>query len=202
MSDIDTDDDNVPEAGTTYNYKPSIAGAVWSLRLGPTALEWSAGYRAGRIGYDKITHIRMLYRPGSVYTRRFMTEIWGESSKVALASTTFTGILAQQAQDAEYSAFVVMLHRRIAAAGGRPVLNAGSPLLLYLPGAAIIGAAALGFIVVIGQTVFEGTGSNVLLLIAFAAFFTWQGAQFFWLNRPRRYRLDALPDDLLPKPRG
>jgi hypothetical protein len=196
------DDGGPAHTAPFYTYKPSIAGAPWTFRLGPTALEWNSGYRAGRIVYDKIARIRLLYRPGTIQMRRYQAEIRGEGAKLALASTSFTGLVAQQAQDGEYSRFLVELHRRVAMAGGRPALNAGSPPLLYWPGAAIIAASAVGFLLLIARALRDQTMTNALIFIAFGAVFFWQGWQFFYLNRPRGYRLDALPDELLPKPLG
>lgn len=206
MSDTDTEadtDTEVPDGAPIYMYKPSISGAPWTFRLGTTALEWNSGYRAGRVAYDKITEIRMLFRPGSLQMRRYLTEIRSVGSpKLALASTSYTGIVSQATQDGEYSAFLSELHRRIAAAGGRPALKAGSPFLLYWPGVLIVGAAAAGFVFVLAQAFTEGTLGSALLFLGFGVVFLWQGWQFFWRNRPRSYSLDEPPDDLLPKARG
>src|SRR5262249_26003344 len=57
-------------------YKPSLMGASWEFRLRPDALEWHAGGRGGRIPYGTITRVRLSFRPVTMQTRRFVTEIW------------------------------------------------------------------------------------------------------------------------------
>ncbi len=63
------------EAGQEYVYKPSLMGAAWELSLEPDALAWRTGGHQGRIPYGRITRVRLSFRPVTMQTRRFVTEI-------------------------------------------------------------------------------------------------------------------------------
>ena len=59
-------------------------GAPWEFRLRPDALEWRMGRQEGRILYGRIRRIRLSFRPVTMQTRRFVTEIWSPRRSTAL----------------------------------------------------------------------------------------------------------------------
>ena len=72
-----------------YGYKPSLMGAAWELRLRPDALEWRMGRHEGRVPYGRIARIRLSFRPVTMQTRRFVTEIWPVGGpRLSIASTS------------------------------------------------------------------------------------------------------------------
>jgi hypothetical protein len=174
-------------------------GAPWELRLEPDALAWRTGRLAGRVRYDRVTRVRLSFRPLTLQSRRFVMELWHrDGPKLTIASTTWVSLVEQAPQDAAYGAFVRALHGRIAAAGGEVAFLAGSPALLYWPGLAIfLGAlAAMAVLTLRALAVDEYAGAA--LLGGFLALFLWQTGNFFLRNRPARYRPDALPPALVP----
>src|SRR5690606_4562758 len=69
-----------------YAYKASLLGAPWVLRLEPDALHWTGGGVSGRIPYAEIRQIRLAFRPVTMQSYRFLTEIWSERSpKIPIA---------------------------------------------------------------------------------------------------------------------
>lgn len=192
--------DTAPDAApTTYAYKPSLMAPMWEFRLAPGAMEWRAGSRGGRAAYDKIQWLRLGYRPRSMQSYRFVTDIWTDGGDhIAIASGSWRSLVQVERFDAPYAAFVRELHRRIAAAGGTPVCEAGMAPWRYWPSLAIFVALSLAFAVLTVRSVAEGQNIAAALIGSFLALFLVQIGAMFKRNWPRRYRGEEIPADVLP----
>jgi hypothetical protein len=200
------------DAGIEYAYKASLMGGAWILQLGPDALHWSIGTASGLVPYASIRRIRLSFRPVTMQSYRFLTEIWADKSpKIPIASASWKSLMEQERLDDSYTRFVVALHQRIAAAGGQPELKAGAVPFLYWPGVVIfVGLLVMGASLAvqsmslgeraIGQPMDWTQKGVILVLVSMFFWLLWQMGSFFKRNRPRRYTLDAIPADLLPKP--
>src|SRR5215470_17360393 len=92
-------------AGASYSYKPSLMGAAFEARLEPDALAWQAGGRTGRIPYGDIRRLRLSFRPVTMQSQRFLTEIWpAYGPKIQLASCSWKSMVEQERRDAPYAA--------------------------------------------------------------------------------------------------
>ncbi|MET0443937.1 MAG: hypothetical protein ABW151_05120, partial [Pseudorhodoplanes sp.] len=183
-----------------YAYKPSLMGAPWELQLTPDALVWSLGSMSGRVPYGSIRRIRLGFRPVTMQSYRFIAEIWPErGSKIPVSSASWKSLVEQERQDGAYVGFITDLHRRIAAARGTPRLDAGSVAFLYWPGLAIFVAISLAVVVLMVRALQQGEGAASLFLFGFFLLVLWQLGSFFKRNLPRRYTLDRIPPDVLPK---
>ena len=182
-----------------YAYKPSLLGAPFEFRLTPTALEWRRGRYAAQIPYRQIRRLRLSFRPVSMQSHRFRTEVWSAGGpKLQIFSTSWRSIVEQERHDAAYTAFIVELHRRIAAAGAAPTLQAGTPVVVYWIGFAVFAAAALALAALTARALQAGAYAGAGLVGGFLALFLWQMGTFFRRNRPGAYRADALPPLVLP----
>jgi hypothetical protein len=182
-----------------YSYKPSLMGAPWELRLRPDALAWQVGRHEGHIPYGRVRRVRLSYRPVTMQTRRFITEIWPvDGPRLTIASTSWRSLVEQGAQDGAYAAFVKELHRRIAAAGAPAAFEAGSPAMLYWPGLVIFAVGTLGLAALTVRALMVGAYAGAAFVAAFLGLFLWQSGNYFWRNRPGTYRPDALPKELVP----
>ena len=182
-----------------YSYRPSLIGAAWQLRLCPDALEWQTGRHQGRIHYGRIARVRMSFRPVTMQTRRFVTEIWpAGGAKLTIASTSWRSLVEQEAQDSAYGAFIRALHRRIAAAGADASFETGVPPVLYWPGLVVFVALALGLAALALRALQIGQLSGAALVGGLLVLLLWQSGGYFRRNRPGRYRPDALPAELVP----
>lgn len=198
-------------ADIEYAYKASLMGGAWILRLGPGALHWSIGTMAGAVPYASIRRIRLSFRPVTMQSYRFLTEIWAEKNpKIPIASASWKSLMEQERQDEAYTRFIRALHERIAAAGGKPDLKAGALPFLYWPGVAIfVALCVMGVSLAIrsmelgesaiGQPTDWTQKGAILVLVAMFFWLIWQMGSFFKRNLPRRYTLDAIPADILPK---
>jgi hypothetical protein len=193
------DESRGSDAGLTYSYKPSLLGAAWEFRLRLDALQWQAGRHAGAIPYDRIVRVRLSFRPVSMQTRRFVTEIWlATGARLSIPSTSSRSLVEQAAQDQAYGAFVRGLHRRMLAARTQARFETGRPAALYWPGLAVFVLVALGLAALAVRALEAGAWAGAAFIGGFFALFVWRSGTYFQRNRPGRYRPDALPKDLVP----
>ena len=69
----------------------------------------------------------------------------------------------------------------------------------YWSGIVVFVAVSLGLAALVARALQAGATSAAVLIVAFLALFLWQGGNYFRRNRPRLYRPDALPAELMPK---
>ena len=203
MAELDDRLDGEParSGALTYSYRASVLGSNWEFRLLSNVLEWSAGYNRGSASYADIARVRLSFRPMTMQSRRYVTEIWiPKRPKLTIASTSLRGVFQQEPHDADYRAFVSELVRRIGTARGRAAMETGSAALLYWPGVTIFAGVSIALIVLMLRSLGSADWSGLAILAAFFAFFLWQVGTFFYRNRPDTFRPDAPPERVLPPP--
>lgn len=187
------------EAALRYTFKPSLLGAMWEFELTPEALLWRAGRRTGRWLYQDIAQVRLSYRPQSMQAQRYRADIrHQDGTRIALLSVTWRGMLALTTQSEDYRAFVLELHRRLAAAKGKTEFVSGLARPFY--------GLGLGMLVLIGivmallclRAIVEGAFAGAAFVAAFMALGGWQMGGFMWRNRPGQYAPEHVPGKLLP----
>jgi hypothetical protein len=182
-----------------YLYKPSLVGAPWQFQLAPDAIEWRMGRYQGRTPYERISRIRLSFRPTTMQGRRFVTEIWAAGGpRLAIASASWKSVVEQETKDLAYGNFVRELHRRIAAADVPASFETGSPPILYWPGLAIFVAGSLGLAALALHALQTRAWAGAAIVGGFLGLFLWQSGGYFRRNRPGTYRPDALPKELVP----
>jgi hypothetical protein len=129
------------EAGDpVYAFKASLNGAMCEFALKPEAMHWQKGRRSGRLRYERIRAIRMSYRPVSMQSHRFVTEIWSaDNPKIQIVSVSWRSMIQQERLDASYSAFITELHHRLAAGASGAQFLTGLPVIIYWIGVVIFG---------------------------------------------------------------
>jgi len=188
------------EGAVTYIYRPSLLGGAWEFKLTDRGLDWSAGNKRGRVAWRDVRRVRMSFRPVSMQTKRYMTEIWLEGApKLEIISSSWKSMVEQERLDDAYSAFVGELHRRLARAGTTARFEQGRNPLIYWPGLGVFAAVAFGLAGMVVRSLQAKVVTGALMVAAFLALFLWQGGNYFRRNRPGTYRPDALPAELLPK---
>ncbi len=199
----DADDAAAAHGGDpVYAYKPNLAGALWVFKLTSKGIEWEYGRRSGVVGYDKVSRVRMAFRPATLQGYRFLTEIWSpDSPKLQISSASFRGLTEMSRQDKEYTTFLAELHRRLAAAGSVARFETGMNALLYWIGAAVMTAIGVTLLVFLVRVLMTGDLKGAAVVVGIMALFVWQVGTIFVRNRPRIYRPDALPPVVLPRVR-
>jgi hypothetical protein len=183
----------------SYAYRPSVLGAVREFKLAGDGIDWSAGHKAGHIPFRAIRRLRMSYRPASMQSHRFMTELWADGApKLEILSSSWKSLVEQERQDKPYTAFVAELHRRIARAAPAARFEQGSHPLLYWPGLIAFVGVELGLAWLIVRALQVDAKGGAAFIGVFLALFLWQGGNFLRRNRPGLYRPEAPPAELLP----
>ena len=183
-----------------YAYRPSLLGAAWEFRLAGDGIDWAAGRKGGHIPFRAVRRLRMSFRPASMQSHRFMTELWADGApKLEILSSSWKSMVEQARLDGRYTAFVAELHRRIALAAALARFEKGSNPLLYWPGLIAYVGVSLGLALLVMRALQVNAKGGAAFIGGFLALFLWQGGNFFRRNRPGRYSPEALPADLLPK---
>jgi hypothetical protein len=195
----DGTDTTEPDA-PAYAYKPSLMGAPWEFRLAPDAIEWQIGRYQGRTAYARIARVRLSFRPVTMQTRRFVTEIWPiDGPRLSIASSSWKSIVEQEGREQAYGAFIRELHRRILASGARATFEAGSPAILYWLGLAVFVIVSLGLAALTVRALQSGAWSAAAIIGGMLCLFVWQSGNYFRRNRPGSYRPQTLPEHLVPR---
>jgi hypothetical protein len=196
MNGPDRDDDGNP----TYEFKASLVGAMCQFKLMPEGLHWQVGRRTGNARYDRLRAVRLSYRPVTMQSYRFVTEIWpADQPKIQIVSVSWRSMVSQQRLDAAYTGFIIELHRRIAAAGARTQFSTGLPVVTYWVGVVVFSGVMLATAVLALRAVQIAQWSASAVIVIFFAVFAYQLGQYFYRNRPQRYQPDRIPAHVLPK---
>lgn len=186
-------------SGTSYAFKPSLLGALWTFDLTPDALVWRAGRRDVAFPYADIVRLRLTYRPQSLQAQRYRADIVRRDGKrVAILSVTWRGMLAVTPQAKAYSAFMRELHTRLDRAGATTDFRTGLPGPLYWTGLGVLGVLALVLAALAIRAMFDGYWPGAAFVAGFMTLSAWQLGGFFRRNRPRLYCARDIPPDLLP----
>lgn len=185
--------------GTQYIFKPSLVGGASQFDLTDEGLSWQVRGKRGVWPLEKIAAIRLSYRPVSMQSRRFRADIEDRrGERVTLYSTTWHTVALMSPQDDGYRAFILELHRRLAAIDSNVVLIIGVNPSIYLAGMLVVGVVGVAMLGLLIRALIIGQFAGALFLVGFAALFAWQIGGFMRRNKPRGYTLDTLPKDVLP----
>jgi hypothetical protein len=184
---------------SSYAYRASLIGSAHRFTLEDDGISWQAGRRSGKWRYADIAAVRMSYRPMSMQSRRFRTDIEHRGGgRIVVMSTTWQTLALMDRQDTDYRAFIVGLHRRLASHGGRASLVGGLRPALYYGGVGVLMLLSVAMAALLVRALVTGEWAGALFIVGMSALFGWQIGGFMRRNRPRTYAFDALPQDLLP----
>ena len=176
-------------------------GAMREFKLSEDGIDWAVGAVSGHVPYRNIRRLRMSYRPNSMQSHRFLTELWGEGGpRLKIASSSWKSMVEQERLDRAYSAFVRELHRRVSKAAPSARFEKGQSPFLYWPSLVFFTGVGLGLAALVVRALQAGTYAGAAFIGAFFAFYLWQSTNFLRRNRPGRYAADALPQDVMPPP--
>jgi hypothetical protein len=186
--------------GTAYSFRPSMLGAPREFRLASNGLYWVVARRSGHIRFNDIRRLRLTYRPTSMQSHRFMTELWAQGApKLEILSSSWKSMIEQQRLDRPYTAFITELHRRIALAAPPARFERGSNPLLYWSGLIVFTGLTLALALLAVRALQSDTKAGAAFVGVFLLLLLWQGGNFFRRNKPGVYRAEAPPVELMPK---
>jgi hypothetical protein len=182
-----------------HRAKPYAQEARFEMK--PDVLAVTQGSRSGDFAYSDIELIRLLYKPRNTTNEGYQTKLYRKDRRtVGLTNLTWKSLVDLDRKDQDYAVFVRALIGRIAAANPGVVLEAGMPRWLHTVTALAGGIAMLALIFVGVQALRQGGWPMALMTVAIGAYFAWWTARYLGRNRPRRFRPEAIPDDVMPPP--
>lgn len=191
---------NTAANAVTYAYRATLLGAPRHFTLSDDGIDWTSGLMSGHIPYRNIRRLRMSFRPVSMQSHRFITELWGEGTpRLKIVSTSWKSMVEQERLDRSYSDFVRELHRRISKAVSSTRFERGTSPWIYWPSLAIFVTVALGLAGGAVQASHAGAYAGAAFAGAFLALYLWQTENFLRRNRPGTYRPEALPKEVMPR---
>jgi hypothetical protein len=191
-------DDDTPDP--SYAFKPSLVGGWCEFKLKPDGLHWQMGLRNGRVRYERIRAVRLSYRPVTMQSRRFVTEIWStDNPKIQIISVSWRSLVEQERQDTAYTAFIAELHRRLAATKSEAQFTTGLPAVSYWLGVVVFAVVMVTIAAMTVKALRLEQWSASAVIAAVLAAFAYQIGNYFRRNRPVRYRPDSIPKEVLPK---
>ena len=188
-------------SAVAYTYRPTALGAARHFTLSDEGIDWDSGPVSGHVPYRQVRRLRMSFKPVSMQSHRFTTELWGEDApRLKIISTSWKSMFEQERQDRSYSVFVRELHRRVSESASPVRFERGTSPWIYWPGFALFVAVALGVAGGAVQALHAGAYVGAAFAGAFLALYLWQIENFLRRNRPGVYSPEALPKDVMPPP--
>lgn len=194
------DQDEDDPGGPSYVFKPSLFGAPSQFLLRQDGLQWQIGNYRGFVPYRSVRRVRLSYRPATMQSQRFLTEIWADRTpKLQIASASWRNFMDQERLDSGYTGFITELHRRLAAANPAVQFSTGMPLISYWIGVMVFGAALVALVLLTFRALQIGEWAGAAIVGVLCAVFAFQLGNYFLRNRPGRYRPEAVPPGVLPR---
>ncbi|MBJ6127796.1 hypothetical protein [Microvirga splendida] len=184
----------------TYSHSPKPFSGPISFTLKGDKLTVDTGRKMHEVQLGAVDTVRMTFEPGRLAQRSFRTKVIMKDGKsFTFNSLDWKSLVEAQELTREYRAFVKALCEAIVRANPEARFVAGKPMGLWLPSSALAVASLLAMAYLVWQAFQMGATPVALLGILLAVVGYWQIEPMIRLNKPRRFRTEALPEELLPK---
>lgn len=183
----------------TYEHNPRPVGGPISFTLKGETLVVDTGRKVHEVRLGAVESVRMVYEPGRVGQKAFRTRVRMKDGKTfSFTSVTWKSMIAAEELSGPYRAFTKALFEAIARANPDVRFEAGKPYWIWLSTTLLAVASLLAMAVLIWRALQMGSTSVALLGGLFALVGVWQIEPMVRLNRPRTFRPEAPPPELLP----
>jgi hypothetical protein len=184
----------------TYAHSPKPFSGPISFILNGDKLTVDSGRKVHEVQLGAVDTVRMTFEPGRLAQRAFRTKvILSDGKSFTFSSLNWKSMVEAQEMTREYRAFTHALCDAIVRANPKAKLVAGKPWGMWLPTSAIAVASLLAMAYLIWQAYQMGATNVALLGALLAVVGFWQIEPMIRLNKPRPFRSEALPEELLPK---
>jgi hypothetical protein len=183
-----------------YSYSPKPFGGPLSYTLEGDRLTIDSGRKIYEVALGSAVAVRMTYEPGRLAKRSFRTKvILTDGKSFTLSSLNWKSMVEAEELTQGYRTFTHALCEAIARANPQARFIAGKPLGLWLPTLALAIASLLAMAYLIWQALQMGATGVALIGALLGIVGVWQIEPMIRLNKPRPFRSDALPEEMLPK---
>ena len=183
----------------TYQHSPRPVGGPVSFTLKGDRLIVDSGRKVHEVRLGAVETVRMTYEPGRLGQKAFRTKIRMKDGKTfAFSSLNWKSLVAAEDLIEEYRTFTQCLFAAIAKANPDARFLAGKPYWLWLASTALAAASLLAMSYLIWRALQSGATAVAFMGVLFAAVGIWQIEPMVRLNKPRPFRPEAPPEELLP----
>ena len=186
------------EIPLVYSQNPRPVGFPVTYRLVSDRLVVDTLKRVDELPLRDVEQVRLTYEPGRLLRGFYKAAVrLKDGRSVSLGSVSWSSMISTTDQAPAYGTFVAALIAAIGQASPRARLEAGKPRLVWGATAAISAALAIAVVFTAARSLSHGSPIGALVPLALGGVMAWQMAPVIWLNRPRPFRPDALPANLL-----
>ncbi|MCB5176552.1 MULTISPECIES: hypothetical protein [Microvirga] len=183
----------------TYQHSPRPVGGPISFSLEGDRLTVDSGRKVHEVRLGAVESVRMVYEPGRFGHKAFRTKIRMQDGKTfSFSSVSWKSMIEAEQLTAPYRAFTQSLFAAIAQANPNARFVAGKPYWVWLSTTVVAVLSLLAMAVLIWRALQMGSTSVALMGGLFALLGVWQIEPMVRLNKPRPFRPEAPPADLLP----
>ncbi|WP_230530807.1 hypothetical protein [Microvirga roseola] len=185
---------------STYTHSPRPVGGPISFALKGDRLTVDSGRKVQEVALGAVETVRMTYEPGRLSQKAFRTKVTLKDGKsFTFTSLNWKSLVEAQEMTGEYRAFAQALCDAIARANPEARFVAGKPWWLWASTTALAFASLLVMAVLIGRALQMGSTGVALMGALFALVGIWQIEPMVRLNKPRPFRPDLPPAELMPR---
>ncbi|MBF9233464.1 hypothetical protein [Microvirga alba] len=183
----------------TYQHSPRPVGGPISFALKGDRLTVDSGRKVQEVRLGAVETVRMTYEPGRLAQSAFRTRVTMKDGKTfTFTSLNWKNLVQAEQMTDEYRAFTQQLLSAIARANPDARFMAGKPWGIWFFTSLLAAGSLLAMAYLIWRAFQMGATNVALLGGLFATVGIWQIEPMVRLNKPRPFRPDAPPVELLP----
>jgi hypothetical protein len=184
----------------TYTHSPRPFGGPISFALKGDRLTIDSGRKVHDVRLGAVDTVRMTFEPGRIAQKAFRTKVrLKDGQSFTFNSLNWKSLVEAQEMTAEYRAFAQALCEAVARSNPDARFVAGKPWWLWLATTVLAVASLLAMAVLIWQALRMGSTGVALMGALFALVGIWQIEPMVRLNKPRPFRAEEPPAELMPK---
>ncbi|MCB8821168.1 hypothetical protein [Microvirga rosea] len=182
-----------------YEHSPRPVGGPIIFTLKGDKLVVDSGRKVREVQLGAVEAVRITYEPGRFAQKVFRTRIRMKDGKTfTFSSLTWRSLVEAKAQPEEYRNFARTLFAAIADANPNARFLAGKSRPVWLATVGLTSVSLLGMAYLIWRALQMNVTGVALLGGLLALVGIWQLEPMIRLNKPRPFRPDAPPEELLP----
>jgi hypothetical protein len=183
----------------TYNHNPRPVGGPISFVLEGDKLTVDSGRKVQEVRLGAVESVRMTYEAGRLGQKTFRTKVVMKDGKAfSFSSINWKSLVEAEQLIRDYQIFTRELFEAVARANPDVRFIAGKPWWLWDSTSVVALGSLLAMAYLIWRAFQQGATSIALVGCLFALVGLWQIAPMVRLNRPRPFRPEAPPPELLP----
>jgi hypothetical protein len=183
----------------TYSQSPAPYKAPISYELDGDRLTVDTGRKVQEVLLGAVAQVRLTYEPKSFGRNAFQTRLRLKDGKtVTFSSLNWKSMVDVERLDREYRIFTRALFDAIVHANPEASFVGGRPRPIWAATVLLAVTALAAVTVFIWRALQTGATTAALLGVLFVVLGIWQIEPMVRLNKPRRFKPEEPPPDLIP----